>query len=486
MAADEILDAYRSLAPHGDLWVAFSGGLDSTVLLHLLSAAGLQPRAIHVNHQLQPAAAGWVRHCARVCKALRVPLTVANVRVPSDDPAGPEAAARQARRGAFRKHLRKSDVLATAHHREDQAETLLLRIFRGTGLRGLAAMRPVSEFAPGRLWRPLLDVPRSALRAYAQAHRLRWIEDPHNDDPRYTRSWLRAQVLPLLRRRWPALDENLARLARLAAEADELLREQARADLDLVAPALPSPLATARMAEVRREAWMPEPPGEGGPKGRERGRAEGRSGGAPASLSVPALLGLGAARRHNALRAWIEAHVEELPSADWLDRLDREVLAAALDATPMLALGEYELRRYRDRLHLMPRLPPAPGGVELEWKTARLELPPGCGRLLAGRKPQESLIVRFPRGGERIKPAGARHTRTLKNLFQESGVAPWLRERMPLIYRGGQLAAVADLWMTAEFKAYSAQRGLEIRWRQAAEMSLSAGLYQVNNMRGWR
>jgi tRNA(Ile)-lysidine synthase len=214
--------------PPQRLWVAYSGGLDSTVLLHRLAACATPGlRAAHIHHGLQPAADGWVRHCRSICRQLGVPLTVRRVRVADDDPRGPEAAARTARYAALRALLREGDVLATAHHQDDQAETLLLRLLRGSGVAGMAAMSEWSDIGRARLWRPLLGTPRETLAAYARRNGLGWIEDPHNMEPRYARSYLRAEVLPLLRRHWPQARESLARAARLAGEAAQLLDELA-------------------------------------------------------------------------------------------------------------------------------------------------------------------------------------------------------------------------------------------------------------------
>ncbi len=400
--------------------------MDSTVLLHALRSARLKPHALHVNHQLQPGSGAWAEHCRALCAAWDVPFELRRVGLVPDDPAGPEAAARTARYEAMRAVLKAGDVLATAHHRGDQAETVMLRLMRGTGVSGLAAIPALSDLAPGRLWRPLLDIPRDALLAYARTHQLTWVEDPHNANPRYARSYLRAEILPRVRARWPAFEESLARVAAHAAEARQLLRE----------------LATRDLAGIRSAL----------------------------GLSVGGLLELSDARRHNAIRSWIEDAGFEAPPADALARLDDEVLRARADAEPLLGFGAAELRRYRGTLFLMRRLPAAPDGVELCWRTGRqLLLPEGCGWLQASASPPEQLRVRFPRGGERMKPVRARQTRTLKNLFQEAGVPPWVRERTPLLYRGKQL-----LWVGGIGWAARAAPGLTIQWRAAGASASNA------------
>jgi tRNA(Ile)-lysidine synthase len=409
--------------PGSSIRVAFSGGLDSTVLLHLLARSRARPLiAVHVHHGLQAVADEWAVHCKGQAQAMGVPIEIRRVDIDPGDPAGPEAAARAARRAALRATMRDGDVLATAHHRDDQAETVLLRLLRGTGIDGLAAMRPLTAFAPGHLWRPLLEASRAELQDYAGRHGLRWIEDPHNEDPRYARSWMRHEVMPLLRQRWPGVDAALARAAEHAAEASGLLHELAQADL--------APLRV-----------------NGG-------------------LQIAPLLALPEARRRNALRSWLrERGVDDLPSADALVRIEHEVLAAAEDAQPTFFIGDRELRRYRDVLHVLPRLEPAPGVTVVEWSEGdRLDLPAGCGRLLASAPPPMSLHVRFPQGGEKLCPSTTSRTRSLKNLFQEAGVPPWLRQRTPLLYVADRLVAAGDRWQTPDWRALCAERGWRYRW----------------------
>ena len=429
--------ASMKLPPGATLWAAFSGGLDSTVLLHTLKAQGLPLKALHVNHQLQAAAGRWVEHCRGACAQLGVAFYALEVTIDPRDPDGPEAAARAARHAAFRSVMKAGDVLATAHHQDDQAETVLLRLMRGTGVAGLAAMREFSRFAPGTMWRPLLRESRTSLRQYAERNGLAWVEDPHNLDPRYSRSFLRAEIFPRLSQRWPAAVEQLARTAEHCADAVTLLDEQAKHDLESV---LPRP---AKRGEVARSA------GEG--------------------LSVQKLLKLPVTRRNNVLRYWAGAGGFELPGFDALSRLEKEVLRARPDREPLLAWGDTELRRFRDSIHLMNRLPPPPDAeTAIEWNgLADLVLPEGCGalKLLTPAKTELPLRVVFAKGGERLKPAGARYTRTLRNLFQEEAIPPWVRERMPLVELDGELSGIADRWPDAKLKAALRNARCRYRWQ---------------------
>lgn len=409
-----------SLAPGGRLWIGYSGGGDSTVLLHLAAASGLQRvAAVHVHHGLQPAADDWVRHCRRQCRALGVPLRVLRVRVATDG--GVEAAARAARYTALAELLRPGDVFATAHHRDDQAETVLFRALRGTGIAGLGGMREREPLGAGVLWRPLLEVSRARLQAHARSHRLDWIEDPHNRDPRYARAFLRHAVLPQLGGHFPAPAESLARLAQHAQSAQRLL---------------------STLADLDRE------------------RLEQRGG-----FDVAALVALEPERRDNLLyHAWRRLGLPP-PDAGWYARIEREVLRARADGQPLLAHGAGEARRYRGRLYLLPRLPPAPAPDSvLVWgRRRRVRLPPGCGSLGCTRVPPAGVTLRFARGGERLKPAGSRHSRTLKNLCQEAGLPPWVRSRMPLVWLGDELIAVAGDWRSERAVAL----GLAFTWTHA-------------------
>ncbi len=391
--------------------LAYSGGLDSTVLLHLAGSAALPGlKAVHVHHGLQAQADAWAAHCQQQCATLGVPLALLRVSIASDDPQGPEAAARAARYAALAQHLSAGAVLLTAHHQQDQAETLLLRLLRGTGVEGMAAMRALTPFAQGQLWRPLLGVPKSALKSYADEHGLRWIEDPHNAQPRFARSWLRADVMPLLRTRVPQADALFARAAQHAGEAAITLAEVAEQDL-----------ATARL------------PG--------------------GALSIRQLQQLRAARCDASVRHWLGQCGLPAPTFDMMEKLHSEIFAARPDAEPLLAWPGGEFRRYRDALHASAPLAAEPGAWCADWNASGiLMLPPGCGVLRSHETavPRDSILtVRFAQGGERIKTRGREHHKTLKLLAQEAGIPPWVRRRMPLLFEGAELLSVAGIWEAA-------------------------------------
>ena len=413
--------------------VAFSGGLDSTVLLHALSQDGVSSArdllAVHVNHGLQDAATGWSRHCEEIAAELGVACECREVQVDVEGAAGPEAAAREARYKAFRELMRPGDCLLSAHHREDQAETVLLNLLRGSGPAGLAAIAARQEFGCGYLLRPLLSVPRLELEAYANAHDLHWVDDPTNLKQQFDRNFLRHELIPLLQQRWPAATARLARSAELAREANDMLN--ALADIDLA----PHESATR--------------------------------------LDVPLLRELPEARQRNLLRRAVALCGLPAPPSTRLQQAIDELLPARDDAQPLVAWNGAELRRYRDKLFIMSGLPAHPlgDGQQLLPDGADVSLGTGLGalRLVSGNtvgiSPQvagEGLQIRFRRGGEEIRPSGSRVTRKLKKLLQEDGVLPWMRERVPLLYAGERLVAVANLWIAADCIA---QGGLQIDWR---------------------
>jgi tRNA(Ile)-lysidine synthase len=417
--------------PRAGIAVAFSGGLDSSVLLHLLVAAGIpRLRALHVNHGLHADAAHWAAFCAGRCASLGVPFTALEVRVGSPVGQGLEAAARIARYSALRGVLRRGELLATAHHADDQAETVLLNLLRGSGVTGLGGIPPRAPFGTGTLVRPLLDVARSALAAYAAAAGLAWLDDPMNHDDTLGRNYLRHEVLPLVEARWPGARATIGRGAALAAESARLV--DALAELD-----------------ARRAA--------------RAGR-----------LAIAALRRLDEPRQRNLLRFIC---LRELGSAPPLERLRSglaQLLTAAPDRQPLLAWPGGEVRRYRDELWVLPVTAPLPGVAGPLAARAGAAVGLGsAGTLALGRSRRGGLAVdqlpptlriAFRTGGERLRLPGARQRRDLGKLLQERGVVPWMRERIPLLYAGETLVAVADLWIAAEFAAPPGVAGLRVRW----------------------
>jgi tRNA(Ile)-lysidine synthase len=401
--------------------VGYSGGLDSTVLLHALAALG--PRlpaplaALHLDHGLQSASAQWGRHCTAVCAGLGVPLTWRRLDVRRQPGASLEAVARAARRVAYSAVLAPGEVLFTAHHQDDQAETLLLQLLRGSGLDGLAAMPSLAPLGRGWLARPLLGFSRVQLAAYAEARDLSWVDDPSNADHGFDRNYLRHRVLPLIAERWPAQARTLSRSARHCAEARDLIAH-------LVERTLPQ----------------------------AHGSRQGR-------LGVCALAGMDPALARTVLRHWIAQQGFPVPDSGRIGRILAEVIPAAADCSPLVAWPGAEVRRYRDDLFVLSPLPPPPGVRDLPWPdTDACPLPAGLGRLLATAGSAAGLRVRFGATGLRCRLPGAGHRTTLKNLFQGRGVPDWLRPYVPVVVRDGEPVAVAGV------AGCEGPPGLEIAW----------------------
>jgi tRNA(Ile)-lysidine synthase len=423
-----LADALPTL-PGSRLCVGFSGGMDSTVLLHVLHGipsvreAGL--RAIHIHHGLNPHADAWASHCARFCDALELTLTLSKIEVARGAGDGLEAAARAARHAAFADMLGDDEVLTLAHHRDDQAETFLLRALRASGPDGLGAMRPLRRFARGWLWRPLLGVPRAMLLDYAREHKLEWIEDASNEDPALDRNYLRHRVLPLLHERWPHADAAFALGAALCAEAAVLL-----ADEDAAA------LAAARGVDFD-------------------------------TLLVEKLTTLPAARRARVLRRWVgECALPPLP-AQGVARIEADLITAASDTAAAFAWSGAVVRRWRGLLHAQRQHAALPEDWETEWDgRAPLVLPGGGQLALEGATGfDHPLRVHARRGGERIALPGRDHTHALKHVLQDLDVPPWLRARMPLLSDAdGALLAAGDVACTAVFDRWLRDRGARLLW----------------------
>ena len=406
--------------------VGLSGGLDSSVLLHLLAqhpelrSIGL--RAIHVHHGLHPDADAWAAHCESLCASLHIPLTIAHVEVRNDGD-GPEAAARAARHAAFECELRDGEILALAHHRDDQAETFLLRALRGSGSDGLGAMRAWRAFGRGWLWRPLLSQPREALREYAIANDLRWIEDPSNADERFDRNFLRRRVLPLLRERWTHADASFARSAELSAETAD---------------------AFARIDDAMLDSLVDDD-----------------------TLPCDALRALPVDARARLLRRWIQ-HLDLPPlPADGLRRIESELLPAAEDRIPHYDWSGARILRWNGRLHARRDAGDAwPVDWQSEWDgSSPLSLPDGSTLALEGAPCFDSAVrVRARSGGERIVLPGRTHSHSLKHVLQERGLPPWDRARLPLLLAadGSLLAAGADI-LAAPFADWLDRHGARLR-----------------------
>ena len=419
--------------------VAYSGGPDSHALLHALAALrddlhDAAIHAVHVNHGLMSAARNWEVFCAGVCHNLNVPYRVVQARVSEERGVSIEAAARTARYEALAGVMEPGDIVLTAHTQDDQAETLLLQLLRGSGSDGLAAMPEYVAFAGGWLARPLLQMSRSAVHGFSSSLPAEPIEDPSNQDRRLARNYLRHEVLPSIKRRWPSAGVTLARAATHQAQASQLTKELANIDLE-----------GARDSKTN-------------------------------TLCLPVLLSLSPLRRRNTIRGWIRSCGVPLPSTAQLERMEKDVLGSSPGRAPMVVFGDMCVRRYGDVLYLIARGETSRQAAILSWDLVTpLDL--AGGRLSAKRKagegittrriPGDGVTVQFRRGGERCRPAGRAHHQTLKHLFQEFRIPPWERSHIPLIYIENELAVVSGLCVCEGFVAHQEETGWVIEWQPA-------------------
>jgi tRNA(Ile)-lysidine synthase len=416
--------------------VAFSGGLDSHALLHALcklrAVLDAEIGAVHIHHGLQQDADVWELQCQQVCAGLEVPYVSLRVDAKALRGESPEAAARSARYAALADWLPAGHCLLTAQHQDDQAETLLLQLLRGSGVSGLAAMPVLASLGGGRHLRPLLAVTREALHQYAIANKLTWIEDPSNSDTAFDRNYLRQQVLPVLRERWPAVASSLSRSASHCADAAHLLADLAEQDL--------------RALSSRED-----------------------------SLSLTGLAALPCARQSNVLRHWIKQLSGRTPSTAVLARILHDMPGSRRDSGPCVRWGNFEIRRYREELFLLRQTGSGDQSAALDWALAGPLVLPGAGGVLTAipetgcgirvaAVPDGRVRVAWRQGGECCMPAGRGHHHSLKKLFQERGIPPWERSRIPLIYIQDRLAAVAGLWICEPFQAGPAESGFRINW----------------------
>ncbi len=384
--------------------IAYSGGKDSHVLLHILTqlrqqSSTIHLRALHVHHGLSPDADDWAQHCKQVCQNYQVPFLLEKVTIPFGDSI--EAAARQARYQVLANHLKQNECLLTAHTQDDQAETVLLQLVRGAGPKGLSAMPSSKPFAHTLHLRPLLKITSQELCAYVKAHNLSWVEDSSNKELSFDRNYLRHQIMPLLKQRWPTTVNNITRSAAHCGHAIELLEHLAQQDLLL------------------------------------------SQGTQANTVSVSALLALSSARRSNVLRYWFLQCGERMPSTQQLQQLEHDVLRASAEAMPIFSLELHQLRRYRDDLYLVQPTKPIDANFELPWDgRSILTLPDDLGELHPLPARFDQLTVRFRRGGETIKLANRSSTQSLKKLFQQWHVPPWQRDRIPLLFEKERLIAV--------------------------------------------
>ena len=430
-----VKDVLSEYLDAGTCWIAYSGGLDSHVLLHTLARIKneIKPElvAVHINHGISHDAESWQKHCQSVCENYAVKFLSFTVDISQKNNKGTEAFAREKRYEIFTGLMMDHDLLLTAHHLNDQAETMLLQLIRGSGPDGLAGMPQSREFSNGYLVRPLLDYSREEIHEYALKESLHWVEDESNKSNQYDRNYLRNNIIPGLLMRWPGVLKTIRRASRHQAEARSLINEISENDL----------------VTVCEDEWS--------------------------KIDLTKLDELSLIRKKNVLRAWIKKNQLEIPNAQIIEKTHDEVIHANSENNPCINWEGGEIRRYRGFLYLMRPLSTHDVKTTTIWDLKKplsltsgylkADLGKGCG-IKKEMITNDSVEVRYRHGGERIRPSGRGHTHELKKLYQDEGVLPWLRDRIPLIYFENELIAVGDLWIEHRYAASQSEPGWQIKW----------------------
>lgn len=413
--------------------VALSGGVDSVVLLHLLHQLQKKHRftlkASHVHHGLSKHADQWAKFCEALCRKLSIALEVHHIQLPKKKSLGIEGEARRLR---YEKLLQaKTDLVVLAHHEDDQAETFLLQLMRGAGVKGLSSMAYFDE--DRHLWRPLLYTSKSDIESYAKQHKLKWIEDESNQNIDFDRNFIRRKILPILKNRFSHIIKVISRSSSHLAEAQHLLDDLAKIDLK------------SHLKSIKYKH----------------------------KLQVKTLIQLSSYRAKNVLRYWLELNDQLMPTKDLLDELLRQVLTAKNDATIKIQISKaYEIRRYQDEIFIVPKNQHNQKNYEMIWKCESEMILPN-GQKLTFKKVkgrginlkflnEQTLKIRNRQGGEFFKPDSKRPTKKIKQLLQESDLPPWERENLPLIFVGDDLALVPNFGIDVKFQTKPKEVGLEV------------------------
>jgi tRNA(Ile)-lysidine synthase len=413
--------------------VALSGGVDSVVLLHLIhqlqKTHHFNLKASHVHHGLSKNADKWVKFCEKLCTKLSIPLDVNYVKLPQKKSLGVEGEARQLR---YEKLLKsKTDLVVLAHHEDDQAETFLLQLIRGAGVKGLSSMAHFD--ATRRLWRPLLNTSRIDIESYAKKHQLKWIEDESNQNIDFDRNFIRSKVLPMLKNRFNHIIKVISRSSSHLAEAQHLLDDLAQMDLK----------SNLKSIHYKHK------------------------------LKVKSLDKLSNARAKNVLRFWLEINNQMMPSKDLLDELLRQVLTAKKDAELKIELSKnHEIRRYQDEIYIVPNNKKKLKNYEMIWAGESEIILPNAQKLTFKKVKGRGINLKFLRdqklkiknrqGGESFKPDSKRPTKKIKQLLQESDLPPWERENLPLIFVGDELAFIPNFGIDQKYQVKPQEFGLKI------------------------
>ena len=423
---DWLFDSLKKFPSQSEIktwWLAYSGGVDSQVLLHLLSQLkhthNMDVRAVYIDHGLQQQSRQWQQHCEQSCQSLSIPFQAISVNARAMQGDSPEAAARHARYQALSTLIEKDHCLLTAQHQDDQAETLLLQLFRGAGAAGLSAMPFYTSFSNGWHMRPLLNCNQQQLLDYATQNQLIWVEDPSNQNHNFDRNLLRHEFMPVLKKRWPSIEKTLSIAAQQQAENKCLIDELAAEDFNNI--------------NVH----------DGG-------------------LLIDDIEKLNEARCRNVLRYWIKQQGFDIAPRKVMQQIILQIFHSREDAQPDIRWSNAVMHRYKNYLYIMPSVEHdvtqtiawhASEALTIDSLNIQLLMQATTATGLKEDILQQTLQVRFRQSGERIQPAGRSGHHSLKKLFQEASVPAWKRSKIPLIYLNDELIAVAGYWVADAYKA---------------------------------
>lgn len=426
-----------ALAPvkkSAQFYIGFSGGLDSHVLLQLctkISFCQNKITAVYVDHGLQAESGEWAAHCQAVAEQLAVNFLAIKVNATAKKRQSPEEAARDARYLAFKNLIGETDVLLLAQHQEDQLETVLLQLFRGAGLPGLSGMPQLIPFAGGQLVRPLLAVDKQSLLDYANQQQLVWVDDPSNKINTFDRNFLRNEIIPALKQRWSALEKTVSRSAEHCANAQNFVDAEARTKFSECYDLSDQAIVISQLE--RYDDFL----------------------------------------QKLILRYWFKHQGLRMPSQGFIDRILKQVVAASLDADPVLLGQGREIRRFRDKLYCLKQREVVDLHKQFCWcdisqvlslsGAGDLELVPSDSGVLLSDLDCAKVTVKFRQGGEKISLPGREGRHQLKKLFQEAGIPPWQRQFIPLVYIGDELLAVGENWISSCY--FSQKKGACVRFK---------------------
>ncbi len=431
---DVLFNAIQSYSITNTVWVAFSGGIDSSVLLHALikikSRLTNRIGAIHVNHKLNKDSDEWQTHCKNICRDNDIEFKAYEVAEKPEKNESIEAWARSIRYQAFSEVCCDDDLVLTAQHQDDQAETILLQLLRGAGPKGLSAMPKLMHKHNYYLGRPFLAFEKYELEAYAKNNNIQWVNDTSNVDTRFDRNYLRNSIFPSIKKRWPAAVKTLNRSSVHIGELVDQLNQKTQIDLNSI---------------ISSDCDV---------------------------INIDGLKKFSYSEQKHLIRTWIDNNNYILPSEAILEQILKNVINCEEDKMPLVRWQNVDVRRYKNKLYIMESLGEI-NNFETDWNimnsieldygslTASLEIGKGIKTQLINNN---NVQIKFRKGGETIRPFKRNNKHELKKLLQEAEVLPWVRDKIPLIYINNELVLVSGFWVSNEYACLPEEKGWDISW----------------------